>query len=279
VPTSRSTNSPASDCATPDSCTAPELELHGGQFAAGDQIVIKRNEPALGVSNGDRGHVLAVDPDRRRLLTSIDDRQVELGPEFLDDVTRHGDPTLLHGYAVTVHVAQGLTVDRAYLLADHGLTRELGDTALSRGRHSNHLYLTHHPDDTHAEIGPTDPSRDPIERLTRALQRSDAAHFAIDTDPQRQVAEAEQRLKAARTERRELEQARWSPRRRGRLDAAIRRERETSQQVEQARRFATEQQHGGKPFVTADEFARARGRQVERIVERSQRGLGRGREL
>jgi hypothetical protein len=257
----------------------PELELRGGRFAAGDSIVIKRNEPVLGVSNGDRGRILAVDPDNRRLLASIDDRQVELGPAFLDDVTQRGDPTLLHGYALTVHVAQGLTVDHAYLLADHGLTRELGYTALSRGRHSNHLYLTCHPDDPHAEIGPDDPPRDLIERLTHALQRSDAAQLAIDTDPHRHVAEAEQQLRTATAERRTLEESRWTPRRRARLDKATRREREAAQQVEHARRLATERQHGAKTFVTADELSRARERQVDRIAERSQRRLGRGREL
>jgi conjugative relaxase-like TrwC/TraI family protein len=257
----------------------PELELAGGRFAAGDQLVIKRNEPALGVSNGDRGEVLAVDPVGRRMLASIDDRRVELGPDFLDDITRHGDPTLLHGYAVTVHVAQGLTVDHAHLLTDHGLTRELSYTALSRGRHSNHLYLTRHPDDPHAEIEPTDPPRDPIDRLTQALQRSDVAELAIDMDPHRQVQDAEQRLRAASAERRGLEETRWSPRRRGRLDDATRREREAAHQVERARRLAAEQQHGAKPFVTQIELARTRERQIDQVVERGRRGVGRGREL
>jgi conjugative relaxase-like TrwC/TraI family protein len=201
----------------------PELELHGGRFAAGDSIVIKRNEPALGISNGDRGHILAVDPAGRRMLASIDERPVELGPELLNDITRHSDPTLLHSYAVTVHVAQGLTVDHAYLLADHGLTRELGYTPLSRGRHSNHLYLTRHSDDPHAEIGPTDPPRDPIERLTGALQRSDAAELAIELDAAAAILAAENRLQRARDERLRVKQARWTPRRRSRLKAAERR--------------------------------------------------------
>jgi len=257
----------------------PELELHGGRFAAGDSIVIKRNEPGLGISNGDRGQILAVDPAGRRMLASIDERHVQLGTEFLDDVTRHGEPTMLHGYAVTVHVAQGLTVDHAYLLADHGLTRELGYTALSRARHSSHLYLTRHPDDPHAEIGPTDAPPDPIERLTRALQRSDAAELAIDADPHRHVADAEQQLRTARAERLSVEQARWSPRRRSRLEDAARREREAARQVERALRLAVEQQHGAKPFVAAPDFARARERQADRIAERSQRRQGRGREL
>ena len=46
---------------------------------------------------------------------------------------------------MTVHVAQGLTVDRAFVLAGSGLNRELGYTALSRGRETNHLYAARNP--------------------------------------------------------------------------------------------------------------------------------------
>ena len=38
-----------------------ELELAGGAFAVGDQVVVKRNDLRLGVTNGQRGEVVAVD--------------------------------------------------------------------------------------------------------------------------------------------------------------------------------------------------------------------------
>jgi ATP-dependent exoDNAse (exonuclease V) alpha subunit len=47
-----------------------------------------------------------------------------LDAPFLLGETAHGEPRLLHGYAITAHVAQGSTVDRAYVLADEGLSRE-----------------------------------------------------------------------------------------------------------------------------------------------------------
>ena len=78
-------------------------------------------------------------------------------PSYLDDRTVHGDPTLLHGYASTIHVAQGLTVDHAFVLAGPGLNRESGYTALSRGRHTNRLYAARDPDTTRAEFAPVDP--------------------------------------------------------------------------------------------------------------------------
>jgi len=46
-----------------------------------------------------------------------------------------------HGYAVTVHKAQGSTCDHALLLGSDELYREMGYVGLSRGRLSNRMYL------------------------------------------------------------------------------------------------------------------------------------------
>jgi hypothetical protein len=45
------------------------------------------------------------------------------------------------GYATTVHKAQGATADHALLLATTSTGLELTYTALSRGRHTNQLYV------------------------------------------------------------------------------------------------------------------------------------------
>ncbi len=119
----------------------PELELPGGRFAPGDRVVVKRNDRRRGVDNGDRGRVLAVDREQGSLLLQIGDRQVVLDHDYLTGTTSDGEPTLLHGYAITGHVAQGLTVDRSYVLADEGISLEWGYVALSRGREENQLYL------------------------------------------------------------------------------------------------------------------------------------------
>ena len=48
---------------------------------------------------------------------------------------------LAHGYAVTAHKAQGLTVERAFVLGGDEVYREWGYTALSRAREATRLYL------------------------------------------------------------------------------------------------------------------------------------------
>ena len=245
-----------------------ELQLPGGDFAAGDLVVIKRNELELEINNGDRGRVLAVDPDQRRLVIECEGRTVELGAGFLEGRTVHGDPTLLHGYAITCHVAQGLTVDRAFVLGDHGLTQESGYTALSRGRHANYLYATRQPDELHAEIGPTQlDTRDPLERLAAAL-KSRANSLAIDSDPSALIAAAQHRYDTALADRQTLEQSRWKPGRGRKLDSARQNERIAADALAQAQRVRAEHSHSERPFVTERDVAAEANHMLDRLAER-----------
>jgi len=259
----------------------PQLELPGGAFAAGDLVVIKRNDHQHAVSNGDRGQIMHVDVVNQRLTVRIDNRQVELDRGFLVETTRQGGSTLQHGYALTCHVAQGLTADSAFLLADTGLSRELAYTALSRGRTTNHLYLTEHPDRAQAEYAPVEPARNPLERLTTMLATSSAQQLASELDPAAAVREAETRLQRASRERRDIETSRWTPRRGQRLAAAQRREGFAAEELAQTRRSLEERRHGQRPFVTEGELEERRAEQIERVtdsIERS-RERSRGREL
>jgi hypothetical protein len=83
-----------------------------GRFAAGDHIVVKRNDPRRELVNGDRRQIIAVDPERERVTARFDDRVIVLDAAFLHDRTQRGDPTIAHAYAVTCHTAQGITVRR-----------------------------------------------------------------------------------------------------------------------------------------------------------------------
>src|SRR3954471_4355992 len=98
-------------------------------------------------SNGQRGRVLAVETSATALTIEVDGRAVRLDREFLNGLTRDGDPTLLHGYAITGHVAQGLTVDHSLVLAGGGMSSEWAYVALSRGRQKNRLYVAEREDD------------------------------------------------------------------------------------------------------------------------------------
>jgi hypothetical protein len=132
----------------------PELELPGSGFVAGDHVVVKRNDSRAGVSNGERARVLQVDPTARSIVVRCRGRSVRLDEEFLQGLTAAGDPTLVHGYAITGQVAQGLTVDRAFVLATKGMSREWAYVGLSRGRESNKLYVAASPEEPRLEFAP-----------------------------------------------------------------------------------------------------------------------------
>ncbi|MEL6893507.1 MAG: hypothetical protein AAFP84_18085, partial [Actinomycetota bacterium] len=83
----------------------------------------------------------------------------------------------------TVHKNQGATCDHSYLLATDAIYRELGYTALSRGRVDNRIWTVTTDIDADLETAHTpDPEQrpDPIVEVRRALQRSAAQQLAID---------------------------------------------------------------------------------------------------
>ena len=131
--------------------TGPTLQLPTGEFAVGDRVVTTRNRRSLGVVNGSRGTVAAVDERQRTMRVHIDGQRRDepgrltvLSTEYLEAGHLH------HGYAITGHKAQGMTADRAFVLGDEAIYREWGYVALSRGCAENRLYVVA------AELNPTD---------------------------------------------------------------------------------------------------------------------------
>ena len=112
----------------------PELVAPGGRrFATGDLIVTLA--PGPDTVNSQRGQVVDVRPHEGLLFARMDDgRIVRLGPE------ESGRDRLALGYAVTVHRAQGATVDVAHRLEDGG-GRELAYVSMSRARERSSTWV------------------------------------------------------------------------------------------------------------------------------------------
>ncbi|MHB1910926.1 MAG: C-terminal helicase domain-containing protein [Acidimicrobiales bacterium] len=84
---------------------------------------------------------------------------------------------MTHGYATTIHKAQGRSVDRVFVLGDDSFSTESGYTALTRGRDANAVYLV----SPHREGGHgLAPEIDPVVAFREALGRSSAKTAAID---------------------------------------------------------------------------------------------------
>lgn len=100
-------------------------------FAAGDRIVMLKNSRDIGVKNGSLGTVEAV--DNGQLTVKMDNGEtIEFNADQYADID--------HGYAVTVHKSQGVTVDRAYLLATTGMSRELAYVGMTRHKEQATMY-------------------------------------------------------------------------------------------------------------------------------------------
>ena len=108
------------------------------EFAVGDRVVCTRNSTPYGVRNGQLGTVEGIEV--RRAGATLRVRLDEGGRVATLPTARY--PHLDHGYALTTHKAQGVTVDRAFVLAG-GRTadRELGLVQLSRHRQDARVFV------------------------------------------------------------------------------------------------------------------------------------------
>ena len=127
-------------------------------FASGDRVMFLQNERGLGVKNGTLGTIEQVSAQSMSVRTD-DGRSVTFD---LKDYNR-----IDHGYAATIHKAQGMTVDRTHVLATPGMDAHTSYVALSRHRDGMDL---HYGRDDFA-------NRD---RLTRTLSRDRAKDMASD---------------------------------------------------------------------------------------------------
>ena len=144
------------------------------EFRAGDRVVCRRNGPALGVRNGTRASVRAVDP-----VLGIVTLQVE-GEPSRQLPARYAGEHLEHGYALTGHAAQGASVERAFILVRaEGALAEWGYVAASRARTETCLYAVGPELATDAGLGGNGPEP-AARRLVGALSRSAAERPALE---------------------------------------------------------------------------------------------------
>lgn len=166
-----------------DADKALTVTLRGGtkrSFTVGDRIVCGRNDQRLGVHNALAGVIDAIDADDERNTVTFTGREggtYTVPRRYLEE----GD--LDHGYATSIHKAQGSTVDVCLLLGDDRLYRQAGYTALSRGREANHLYLIgvderdQFPELELERHGILEPD-DPFDRIVRSFYRDGSKSLA-----------------------------------------------------------------------------------------------------
>ena len=105
------------------------------RIAEGERLLFTKNDKTLNVKNGTLGTLESAKGNRLTVRLDGDDRRrVEV------DLSTYRN--LAYGYALTVHKAQGVTVDRAHVLAGRSMDRHSAYVALSRHRDSVTLHYS-----------------------------------------------------------------------------------------------------------------------------------------
>ncbi|NQE62378.1 Ti-type conjugative transfer relaxase TraA [Caulobacter sp. RHG1] len=134
-------------------------------FATGDRLMFLKNDRGLGVKNGMLGEIEGVSAGQMTV-------RLDAGRSVVLDLKDYAQVD--HGYAATIHKSQGVTVDRAHVLATPGMDRHGAYVALSRHRDSVQL---HYGRDEFEDLG----------KLTRALSRERAKDMASDFAERREI--------------------------------------------------------------------------------------------
>ena len=151
----------------------------GARFADGDWVMTLTNDYRLGLLNGQRGAITNIDPQRRTITVAFDDDTTKTLPAAIStpvaSTTRTPSPC-------TKPKDKPATTRSCW--AANELYREAGYSALTRGRHENHLYTA--PPEPDDEAHAADEPEDGFATVLQALDRSRQQDLAINwTEPHR----------------------------------------------------------------------------------------------
>jgi hypothetical protein len=168
------------------------LQVGDRQFAIGDAVVCGKNAlRTLGVANGSRGQVLALDPERRSMTVRLDNGQeATLDGRYLDHRPAwwtRGNPgrrTIDLGYASTGHRSQGVTLDRALVRVAGAEDHQWLYVAATRAAKATTFFDVISPEPRAVELELDVPSPQPrsIDQQLAAIARRDGGkRLAVDT--------------------------------------------------------------------------------------------------
>lgn len=108
-------------------------------LAVGDQIVFESNDRRLGVRNGTLARVVDVRQDRfiAQIGEGEERRLVEVDPAAM--------PAFAHGFATTVHKAQGLSIASVHLVVTGGFDLTMAYVGLTRHKENLAVYAASSP--------------------------------------------------------------------------------------------------------------------------------------
>lgn len=107
-------------------------------FSIGERLYFLKNDSTMNVKNGSLGTLMAVRGNILEIKVDGNDNKEAHTIQVDTKIYNH----LTYGYAATIHKAQGVTVDRAYLYASKFIDSHAAYVALSRHRQSVDLFYS-----------------------------------------------------------------------------------------------------------------------------------------
>ena len=118
-----------------------DTERGARYFAVNDRVYFLKREDSLSVINGTLGTISAINERSRVIEVTLDCDDLSQKPQRVLVNTTHY-PHLEHGYAATVYKAQGVTVDRSYILPSKHYDAHSTYVALTRHRKSCDVFVS-----------------------------------------------------------------------------------------------------------------------------------------
>jgi len=155
-------------------------------FMQQDRLLFRKNSAALGVKNGTLGTVeqIKIDQDGSyRLQVKLDDGKTI---EFSPNTKENQYDAIEHGYALTTHKSQGITVDKAFVLIGGSMQdRETSYVQMSRARHETKIFLTSSQvedelDRAGLQSSEKNPSLEDLKRAIRDMEQSRQKDTTLD---------------------------------------------------------------------------------------------------
>ena len=156
------------------------IALNGEKFRVGDRIILRENSDALRLTNGQTGVLERVARGRKgvELVLRLDAAAGERRRRARVPLHLYKDVEL--GYATTVHVAQGQTRERVFVLGGGQMQdRELWYVQMTRHSHDCRLFMSA------ADAG------EDLAELARSLKRTRAKETALDFEHEKHRRELE----------------------------------------------------------------------------------------
>ncbi|MEO1749564.1 MAG: AAA family ATPase, partial [Pseudomonadota bacterium] len=113
-----------------------KTDFGGRAFAPGDRILFTRNDYDFNVKNGMLGWVTCINGDQ--ISVALDTERNT--PKRNVTIKANRFSSFDHGYATTIHKAQGATVDHSFVLKTKTMDRHLEYVAMTRHRGELRLY-------------------------------------------------------------------------------------------------------------------------------------------